>query len=214
MTLSDVLVQVRYLIQDSKSPERYSDGLLTGFANQALKRIAILRPDLFSYMGQVSCVADSVIQRLPLDSIRLIEVHSVKGGNSVHETNKEILDQSIPDWTNEPAGNAINFMRHIRNPNIFFIYPKAPEDQILVTEYAQTPTDYTKDQLVDLLSDVYLPVVVDATVFLVESMDNEHVLSNRANLFYSSFTGALGVAVKSRELTDKELSGVSKEGAV
>jgi hypothetical protein len=51
--LVDVLVSVRQLLQDSNSNpalQRYSDDLLVGFANQTLKRIALLRPDLFSYI--------------------------------------------------------------------------------------------------------------------------------------------------------------------
>ena len=84
---------------------------------------------------------------------------------------------------NDPAGPAINFMRHVRNANKFFIYPKAPANQTLVGEYSQTPPDYDGTTAVALLPDAYFPVVVDATVFIAESVDNEHVNSQRAQLF-------------------------------
>ena len=44
MILDDVITEVRRIIQDTNIPYRYSDDVLLGFANQALKRIAVLRP--------------------------------------------------------------------------------------------------------------------------------------------------------------------------
>jgi hypothetical protein len=42
MILDDVIIEVRRIIQDTNIPYRYSDDVLLGFANQALKRIAVL----------------------------------------------------------------------------------------------------------------------------------------------------------------------------
>jgi len=81
MILNDVITEVRRLIQDENTPQRYSDTVLLGFANQALKRISVLRPDLFAYMGTVTCTENEVLQSAPSDSIRLIEVFSVVGGS-------------------------------------------------------------------------------------------------------------------------------------
>ena len=53
--------------------------------------------------------------------------------------------------------------------------------------------------------------VIDATVFIAESVDNEHVNSNRAQLFQTSFTQALGVAAQSRSITDTERGGLDEE---
>jgi len=214
MILNDVITEVRRIIQDTNTPYRYSDDVLLGFANQALKRIAVLRPDLFAYIGDITCTDGEVVQSAPSDSIRLIEIYRVKGGNGVIETNREALDQAYPTWMNDTAANAVNFMRHVRNPNKFFIYPKAPAGQILVGEYAQTPPDYDGVTPVALLPDAYEPVVIDATVFIAESVDNEHVNSQRAQLFQASFTQALGVAAQSRAITDPERGGLQEEDVV
>lgn len=214
MILNDVITEVRRIIQDTNTPYRYSDDVLLGFANQALKRIAVLRPDLFAYIGDITCTDGEVVQSAPSDSIRLIEVYRVKNGNGVIETNREALDQAYPTWMNDAADSAVNFMRHVRNPNKFFIYPKAPAGQILVGEYAQTPPDYDGVTPVALLPDAYEPVVIDATVFIAESVDNEHVNSQRAQLFQSSFTQALGVAAQSRAITDPERGGLQEEDVV
>jgi hypothetical protein len=208
MILNNVITEVRRLLQDINSPQRYSDTVLLGFANQALKRIAVLRPDLFAYIGAISTTAGSVIQSMPSDSLRIMEIFSVQDGNGVTEVNREALDQTYPTWMNDDAGPCVNWMRHVRNANKFFIYPKAPAGQILIGEYSQTPTDYDGTTTVTLLSDGYFPVVVDATVFLAESVDNEHVNSQRAALFQQSFTQALGVSAQGRVITDTEQAGL------
>jgi len=214
MKLSAVLTEVRRVLQDNTAPYRYSDTYLLGFANQALKRMAVLRPDLFAYIGTVTCTANAVIQSAPADSIRVMEVFQVQGGNGVTEVNRDSLDETYPGWMNDAAGACVNWMRHVRNPNRFFIYPKAPAGQVLVVEYSQAPPDYTADADVALLPDAYFPVVVDGTIFLAESVDNEHVNSNRAQLFQQTFTQALGVNAQSRTLTDTEEAGLDPKQVI
>lgn len=213
MKLVEVIAETRRMLQDTSTDpalQRYSDAVLLGFANQTLKRIAILRPDLFAYMGEITCTAGTVIQSAPVDSIRIMEVFRVKDGASIRETNREILDQTYPDWANEDPAPCVNWMRHVRNTNRFFIYPPSPVGQILVAEYAQTPRTYEADEDIELLSDAYFPVVVDGTVFMAESIDNEHVNSNRAKLFQDSFMQALATAFQARPVTDTENSGLQK----
>ena len=214
MILNDVITEVRRILQDINAPQRYSDAVLLGFANQALKRIAVLRPDLFALIGEIPTTAGQVLQSAPSDSIRIMEIFQVKDGSGITETNREALDQTYPTWMNDAAAPTVNWMRHTRNANRFFIYPKAPASQVLIGEYAQTPPVYTGSQTVALLSDAYFPVVIDATVFIAESVDNEHVNSNRAQLFQQSFTQALGVSAQGRVITDTEEGGLTNEQVI
>jgi len=176
--------------------------------------MAVLRPDLFAYIGTVTCTANAVIQSAPADSIRVMEVFQVQDGNGVTEVSRDSLDETYPGWMNDAAGACVNWMRHVRNPNRFFIYPKAPAGQVLVVEYSQAPPDYAADADVALLPDAYFPVVVDGTIFLAESVDNEHVNSNRAQLFQQTFTQALGVNAQSRTLTDTEEAGLDPKQVI
>ncbi len=210
MILSDVIADARILLQDTNIVlQRFSDDVLLGFANQALKRIAVLRPDLFAYVGEIPCTAGSVIQTMPADSARLMEIFSIKDGAGVRETNRQVLDETYPEWTTDAAAACVNWMRHPRHSNKFFIYPKAPPDQVLIGEYAQTPSDYDDSTEVELLPDAYYPVVIDGVVFLAESMDNEHVTSGRAALFLKQFTDALAVNLQSKPTTDMEEAGLN-----
>jgi len=214
MTPSEVITEARRLIQDIKTPYRYSDAVMLGFVNQTLKRMVMLRPDLFAVIGDFSTTADTVLQSCPADSTRLIEIFQVKDGDAVTEVNRETLDRTSPSWQREASGQPVNFMRHVRNPNRFFVYPRPAAGVVLVGEYAQTPPDYTLDQEIAYPTDAYFPVMIDGVVFLAESIDNEHVNSNRAKLFQDSFVQGLGVSLQSRTITDTEAGGMSPKEVI
>jgi len=99
-------------------------------------------------------------------------------------------------------------MRHVRNPNVYFLYPRPTSGIVLLAEYAKVPSDYAVDETITAPIDAYLPVLVDGTVYLAESVDDEHVNSGRAKLFLDSFTQALGVSLQSREITDSDDAGL------
>jgi hypothetical protein len=207
MTPNEVITEVRRLIQDTKAPFRYSDTVLLGFVNQTLKKMVIIRPDLFSIIGNIATTPNTVLQTLPSDAMRLVEVFAVANGNAILEVTRDTIDQTTPGWLTETPGTPVNFMRHVRNPYRYFLYPAPMAGIQLLAEYAQTPPDYTLNQTIAELRDAYFPVVVDGVVFLAESIDNEHVNSNRAKLFQDSFVQALGVSLQSRTITDTEEAG-------
>jgi hypothetical protein len=217
MTPEQVIEDVRELVQDTRVPYRYSDTTLLQFVNNTLKRIAMLRPDLFSYLDTaIPVTVGSVVQTLPADSTRLVEIFQVVDSSgelpvrtSVTEVNRETLDMTTPSWVAETASVPTNFMRHIRNSNKYFLYPPPKSGITLVGEYIQSPPNYTLLQDIELLPSSYLPSVVDGVVYLAESLDNEHVNSGRAKMFLDLFTESLGVTIQSRVITDTESAGMN-----
>lgn len=214
MTPNEIITEARRLIQDTKVTFRYSDTVMLGWVNMTLRRTAVLRPDLFGVIGDIPTTANTVLQSTPADSLRLIEIFQVKGGDAITESRRETLDQMYPNWVNEAAGSPVNFMRHVRNPNKFFVYPRPTAGIVLVGEYAQTPPNYNINDTIQLLPDAFFPVVVDGVVFLAESVDNEHVNSGRAKLFQDAYTQALGVSLQSRTVTDTESSGMDQKQVI
>jgi hypothetical protein len=208
VTPAEVIGEVRNIIQDTRLPYRYSDTVLLGFVNQTLKKIVTFRPDAFSYIGTISTTAGSVLQSLPADAVRLVEIFQVTNGNAVTEANRETLDQMYPGWVSEAAGTPVNFMRHQRNPTRYFLYPRPAAGITLVGEYVQAPQTYTINQTITLIPDSFFPIVVDGTVYLAESVDNEHVNSERAKLFYNAFIESMGASLGSRVISDVESGAV------
>lgn len=214
MTPSEVITEVRRLIQDTRSPYRYTDDVLLGFVNQTLKRMVMLRPDLFAQVGDIPTTANTAVQSLPADAVRLIEIFQVKDGNAVFEVSRGMLNRSSPNWLNVTAGAPVNYMRHVRNPTRFFLYPRPVAGVQLLAEYAAAPPVYGQFDEIEHPQDTYFPVLVDGVVFMAESIDNEHVNSGRAKMFQDSFAQLLGVSLQSRVVTDIESAGLEAEQVV
>lgn len=210
MTPAGIIVEVRKLLQDVSTPYRYSDTDLLGFVNQSLKRMSVLRPDLFGEIVSIPTTADTAVQSLPTDALRLIDIFQVQGGSVITEVDRETMSRCNPSWMTEASGTPVNFMRHVKNPERFFLYPRPIAGTILVGEYAKTPPDYTLDQTITSPSDSFMPAIVDATVFLAESIDDEHVNSGRAKLFLDLFTSELGTALQNRTVTDTKSAGMKQ----
>jgi hypothetical protein len=210
MTPAEVIVEVRRIVQDESVPYRYSDSVMLGYVNQTLKRMSIVRPDLFSDIADIPTQVGSAVQSLPANALRLLDIFQVKNGAAINEVDRETMNRNYPNWMTETAGVPVNFMRHVKNPDRYFLYPRPEAGVVLVGEYAVSPPDYALAAEVDLLADSYLPVVVDGTVFLAESIDDEHVQSGRAKLFYESFANQLSVNLQSRKVTDTKLAGMER----
>ena len=208
MTPAEVITEVRRLVQDQLVPYRYSDTVLLGYVNQSLQRMAILRPDLFTDIVDITTTADAAVQSLPAEAIRLVDIFQVKNGNAITEVDRETMNRNYPGWMSEASGTPVNFMRHVKNPDRYFLYPRPAAGVVLVGEYAKSPIDYTINASIDVISDTYFPIVVDGTVYLAESIDDEHVQSGRAKLFYDSFVEQLGAGLQSRKLTDTKSAGM------
>jgi hypothetical protein len=214
MTPADVITEVRRLISDTTGAQRYSDTLLLGFVNQTLKRMVTIRPDLFLAVDDVATAADQVLQSLPSDAVRLVEIYQVKNGSAITEAERETFDRTYPGWVNEASAIPKNYMRHVRSATKFFLYPRPTAGVVLIAEYVKTPPNYTTGDTITILPDAYFPHLVDGTVFLAQSIDNEYVLNKRAELFYNMFVSNLTTGLQSRPLTDYEDGGLDPKQVI
>jgi hypothetical protein len=209
MTPTEVITEARVLIQDTKVPYRYSDTVLLGFVNQTIRRMVMLRPDLFTTVTDITTTADICEQALPSTAVRLVEIFRVKNSTSIEEVDRDLFDRSYPQWTTDASGTPTKYIRHPRNPRAYFLYPRPTAGTVLVGEYVVTPPVYALADSIAVLPNAYFGALIDGTVYLAESIDNEHVNSGRAKMFYDSFVQTLGVDLQSRTVTDTESGGVT-----
>lgn len=207
MTPQDVITAVREQIQDIGGV-RYDDPFMLRLVNQVVKRIAILRPDLFDEIDTMTCVVGA-LQTAPVDSVRIVEVLLSGDNATVKEVNRETLDLMTSTWQAGATGMARDWMRHVRSPNRFFVFPPSPAGQTLTIEYSKVPADCAAlTDVIPNLNDVYKPCVVDGVIWLAESIDDEHVNSGRAKLFMDSFHQLLGFSAQNKAVTDVESSNM------
>lgn len=211
MTPNQIIANVRKIIQDNqllRSTDEYIDDTLLDYTNQVLRQTAVLRPDLFSLVTDVPTTAGVVEQALPADSARLVDIFSVKDGNAITEVSRETLNRSLPSWTQVAAGTPVNWMRHVKNPNRFFLYPRPEAGVVLVGEYVQSPPVYALNDQIALLPDSYLPAVSFGVVALVMGAQGVGNDVTVANAYQERYTQMLGVALQSRLITDTRESGL------
>lgn len=212
MTPLDVITAARVAVQDTRvATQRYSDADMLTFVNQTLARMAVLRPDLFSVIIDWALVPEQVLQSCPADSHRLVEIFQIIDGTTVtavQEVSRDVFDQNYPQWVSDGPDTPVNYMRHIRNPNKFFVYPRPATCVKVLGEYVQIPPLYALEEEIQVLPASYFAALVDGTVYVAESIDNEHVNSGRAKLAQEMFLQQLQVGLQTRLATDTESSGL------
>lgn len=211
-TVADVVMDVREEIQDTMVQYRYSDEFIVRKINQVMRRTALLRPDLFVVVEPFACAAGS-LQTAPADSIRFMDALSNTTGAALKEVSQEVLDMMVPTWEALAPGPAINWMRYPRDPNRFYVYPAATALDTLVITYARCPATLSFLDTI-ILQDVYSPVITDGTVWLMESIDAEHVASGSAKMRQDAFLSGLSAGLTSRRLTDSGTAGLPPEEVI
>ena len=211
-TVADIVADVREEIQDTLVPYRYSDEFIVRKVNQVMRRAALLRPDLFVVVETLNCIAGS-LQNAPADSIRFMDAMSNTVGTALKEVSQEVLDMMVPTWEALTPGPAINWMRYPRDPNRFYVYPAATALDTLTVTYARCPATLAYLDTI-IMQDVYSPVIVDGTVWLMESIDAEHVASGSAKMRQDSFMSGLSGGLTARRLTDASAAGLPPEEVI
>jgi hypothetical protein len=211
VTPAEIVTQVRRLILDTVTPYRYDDTMLLGFVNQTIRRMAIMRPDMFTTIADITLTQNAVLQSLPSSGVRFVAAYSVTRGSTtvaVTETTKETLDRAVPSWIGAAAASPVNYMRHPRNPDKFFVYPRPLANTTMSCEYVDTPPNYALGDTIGFIPDLYFPTLVAGVVALAQSVDDEHVNSGRSKLFDDIFMRDLGTDSSNRAIIDNENAGV------
>jgi hypothetical protein len=207
-TVADVVVELRELVLDETVPFRYSDDFLVRKVNQVLRRMVIVRPDLFTAVETITTVAGA-LQSCPADSVRLMDVTLNEDNRVPKEVNQDVLDMMFPKWNDGAQGPTENWMRFPRDPNRFYVYPPSVGGETLTIAFAKSTPTYEIGDTIQL-QDAYFPAVVDGASWLVEMIDAEHAESGRAKVFKDAYDGALAAGLAVRKLTDDEDAAAPK----
>lgn len=206
--VSDCINEARGILQDrdTTTDYRYSDADMVDYANSALGAIALHRPDLFSTIGTIPVTAATTIQSAPAGSLRIMEVFRINAGRVVKECLHDDLDMYNVNWHNDAAGPTVNWIRHPRDPNKFFVYPQVDAATAIVGlfgQWAASPAIVTAASAIPI-PDAYKPVIVEYLVWRAESRDDEYVSSPRAVLFLEAFKASLGVSARTKATADAD----------
>lgn len=193
----DILNKASVLLQDTTNV-RWPQAELLGWLNDALREIAIARPDQSSKYGNVSLVAGTR-QTLPADAIELMRVVRNTGvggttpGLAIRKVPQELLDSQIPNWhATAPAATIKHFTYDARDPHHFYVYPPADGTTEVEVLYNAAPAKLNAYTDTIVIDDIFANSALDYVMFRAYSKDLEEAgNTQRAEMHYKMFTERL-----------------------
>lgn len=184
----DLLNGVRMTQLNDPEATTWSDTTLIIALNQALKILALVRPDATSKITTLVLTAGSR-QFIPNDGVRLLRVvrninldDSI--GTAVRLVQMEDMDSMSPDWHTIQGTVVREYMFDARSPKHFYIYPSVPSGSKLEVEYSSyadevTPANVTSSLPVDA---VFSQPLQELMLYKLLSGDSSNGNSGAAHL--------------------------------
>ena len=205
----DILDRASRIIQDT-SNVRWTKAELLDYFNDAQREVVLHRPDAKTVNETFTCAASSK-QTLPAAALRLIDVVRNVDGRVVTQVSRQVLDEQLPTWHNEPAAGATevkHFVYDPRDPKTFYLYQKPQNTVQIEIVYSTAPTAVVSstgddNDLSDItstvigLDDVYSNPLLDYVLFRAYSKDTEYAGNmERAAMHLQNFANSLGVKMQ------------------
>jgi len=213
----DVIQEARVLLNDTRpSSYRYSLEDMLRFYNDATKRILMLRPDIFSDYLSFQVQEEVFAAELGTNQTVYAVLDMVGSAYSFQSvTGPYVALEEVPYdeftrakrlWVSDTPGLPTKYARDPNNRRLVYLNPR-PDQNVLVwatvARRSELATSANMNQNPDgnnmFVSGMYTPALVDAIVFMAQSIDDEHVNSNRARMFYESFINLLGVSERNAD---------------
>jgi hypothetical protein len=203
----DILDRASIILQDNTNVRFPNDELLK-FFNDAQKEVVLHRPDANMNNQSITLVAGSK-QSLPSTGLRLIDVVRNVSGKAVTQVDRQILDETLPNWHETVAGSdgIEHFIYDPADPKNFYVYPKGTTDLDLEIVYSSAPSDqsvsnFDTDTSTITLDDIYANCLLDYILYRAYQKDSEYAgNAQRSMMHYQGFSNALGIKTQADSAT-------------
>lgn len=193
---------------------------LLAYINDAQREIALQRPDATAVTTTLELLPEQSRQTLPANGIRLLEVvrniaaDGFSAGRAVKLTAREVLDQQIPNWHMAgPAQSISHFVFDLRNPKVFYVYPRPAPTTSVEIVYSAAPLDLSSEQDVIALDDIYANAIIAYVIMRAYQKDEDYARNaDAAGAFYAMMGQSLGLraqadaAVSPSNMLGKDMS--------
>lgn len=172
---------------------KWSRAELLGWANDAQRALVALVPEASSKLNSLHMVAGAR-QTIPADGHMLLEVTRNMGtagtvaGRVPKRIDREILDESTPDWSSAAATVAITtYMYNLRDRSAFYVSPPSDGTGYLEVIYSAIPVAMVETDAITV-SDIYVPAMLDYLLWRAKSKNANFAGSfEEAQIYYKSF---------------------------
>lgn len=198
-TLQHIVDRARVPLNDAAA-ERYTDAELLGYAKDGIREAAILRPDLFSIVGQVNCIA-GVDQSLPAGGWLIVDVIANHLGDEVLEADYTTFRGFNPGWRNDPPGAPQSWMRYPdKGPNKrFMVHPPARVGDQLDVIFVQLDVNDLELTSPIPVDEPYWPALEFYVGARAEAKDDQHSLAGHGDKLRAQYATMLGIGASTEK---------------
>lgn len=201
MAVVDVLGRVNTQLRDPGFI-RWTRSELLGYFNDAIRAVALKRPDAMASVMPFECSA-GVRQQLPVSVYQLIDIVGQDSGRAVVPADSVTLDTADPMWrttTGEVSTEA--YLYNPILPQYFMLYPGVAQGVTLEIAVSLYPVDVTLEDLDEeapvamAISDIFINTVVDWCLYRAFSKDAPGQDDNLAKQHLQNYNDAMGIKNK------------------
>ncbi|MFB5948381.1 phage adaptor protein [Klebsiella pasteurii] len=197
----DVLGRVNTQLRDPGFI-RWTKSELLGYFNDAVRAVALKRPDATSSIIAFTCAA-GVRQQLPDTVYQLIDIAGQDTGRVIVSADRVTLDTADPMWrTTTGEDTAEAWLYNPALPQYFMLYPGVAAGVGLELAVSLYPTEIVLDDLDDEdpvempINDIFINPVVDWCLYRAFSKDAPGQDDNLAKQHLQNYNDAMGIKNK------------------
>jgi hypothetical protein len=191
-TAQTILDTVRPLLIDP-SKIRWSDDDLLRYMSDGQRTIAAMVPDAAADLAVVQLSAGTK-QLLPSDGSTLMSVTRNMGtdgvtiGAAIRVTRRDLLDNVDANWHTKPSSTVVkHYIYDPRNNKTFYVYPPSPGTNYIEILYARQPQQLVAGTDVLVVTDDFIPPMVNYTLGMAYQMDADASDAGKAQAYMSAF---------------------------
>lgn len=193
LTAGYILERVQDTLQDTIHNDdgaRWPTPELLRYLNDGQRAIAVERPDATAKIEVYAPTPNKSIQNIPATGARFLEIncHLTAGleGFSVRPAPKDIMDTQAPNWrAATPSTRVTHYVFDIRNPRVFYLYPRPAPEVLLELVYSAHPADCTVPESIIALDDLYQPALTAYVIMRAYQKDEDYARNLDAARFWA-----------------------------
>lgn len=224
ITGAQIIQRVRKELNDPTGV-RWKDAELVTWLNDSQREIVIVRPDSSVAVRSIALTANTTLQQLPADGLRLIDIIRNMGptgdvpGAPIRLIEREQLDLLRASWHSDPATASVkNYCYDGRVPKHFYVYPRPATAFMIEAHFGVVPAivtmvgvDNAVANSVISLDDVYATAMVDYVMMRCRAKDGDARDDQKSAQDYARFLQRLGLKVQVDRSFDPNRNSPPKE---
>lgn len=189
----DVITRAQLVLNDNDPPYvRWEQPEMFGWLNDAACEVVIRRPAARAVTASLALVAGT-LQTLPDGGLELLDVVRNVGGRSIRRTDRQLLDDSAPDWHSMKQSSTVRqFTFDERTPTVFYVYPPAKVGAQIEALYSAAPPAVAEEDDELDLDRAYMGPLVSYILYRALAKDSEYANGALAAAHFQAFNEALG----------------------